>query len=128
METIRSKLGNLYELTSTHREHETFRSRPFGQREVNHEVWMDQNNPQGWTSEQWRRFKDRLETHGPYYQEVMRLRKLRVEWVDNKMLAHAGRRMSYTLRGQLRREYNRDAYLEYPNPDPLTWNMPRESK
>lgn len=90
-----------------------------------HRTWMAENNPENWTTEMWRAHKTLMEAKGTYAQQWYKLNHERHEWAIEQVLIDIGNRpVSMGFRIRMRRDYNRDARVEFPGPDPLTWGQP----
>lgn len=123
-QTHTSKLGVTREFLAVYRTNEQFRVRDFGAREVNHRDWNDQNNPQGWTDDQWQRFTALMNANGAYAQRVRELRAERHKWAAKRVdELIQGKKISHAMRTQMRREINREAYAQIPNPCPLSCSI-----
>ena len=95
-----------------------------------HEDWMAEHNPEGWTTEQWSAFAVRKRADGAYSQRVERLREERFAWVDEEMTRQiSDRKISNSVRLQIRKDLLYQGRLKFPNPDPLEgWVRPKHFK
>lgn len=88
-----------------------------------HRTWMAENNPENWTTEMWREHMNLMRSDGRYKHQHEQLVHRRHEWaVEQILIAIADRPVSMGFRIRMRRDYNRDARVEFPGPDPLTWD------
>jgi hypothetical protein len=93
---------------------------PPSEPEGSHARWMDEMNPERWTSEQWRAHKDLMDSGGLYAQRCHALNARRHEWAIEQLNSDLGHRpVAHGMRIQMRREFNREARLVFPSPDPL---------
>lgn len=87
---------------------------------IDHRRWMAENNPEGWSTEQWAAFARLMDIGGVYAQAVRELTARRHAWVNDRVAEEIGNRnVAPKVRLKIRREYLRSARLEIPNPDPL---------
>lgn len=85
-----------------------------------HRRWMDDHNPERWTTEQHREHKRRIESEPGYKARVYARDEQRHAWAAEQVAAEIGSRpVSHAMRIQMRREYNREARFKFPAPDPL---------
>ena len=88
----------------------------------NHRRWMAENNPEGWSNEQWTEFSRLIGVSTKYAAEVKKLRTQRGKWcLEELAKSMHGKRVSHSYRLQLITELSRDARMKFPNPDPLEW-------
>jgi 16S rRNA C967 or C1407 C5-methylase (RsmB/RsmF family) len=95
-----------------------------------HEDWMAEHNPEGWNTEQWKAFVVRSRADGAYSLRIERLRKERFEWVDTEMTRQiSNRKISNSVRLQIRKDLLYQGRVKFPNPDPLEgWERPKQFK
>jgi hypothetical protein len=87
------------------------------------EKWMAEHNPERWTTEMWRAFKVLMNAGGTYAQRVSQLSDERHAWAEEQTRTEiSGKPVSIKYRLKLRKEYNRESRVRFPNPDPLTWD------
>ena len=89
-------------------------------RDKSHAQLMHELNPEGWTIEQHRMHKTRLEGSSVYKARIHALNDQRHAWAAEQVeLDCKGRRISTRMRLQMRREYNLEARVKFPAGDPL---------
>jgi len=85
-----------------------------------HAVLMQELNPEGWTTEQHRAHKTRLESSPAYKARIHDLNDRRHAWAESEVeLDCKGRRVSMRMRLEMRRELNAEARVKFPAADPL---------
>jgi hypothetical protein len=85
-----------------------------------HTAWMVENNPEGWSSEQWVAFDRLMKADGAYARQVRSLNEERHRWAEEETRKEiGGRKVRGGVRLKIRRDYNRESRRRFPNPEPL---------
>ena len=85
-----------------------------------HAQLMRELNAEGWTTEQHRAHKTRIESSPAYKARIWDLNDRRHAWAAEQVeLDCKGRRVSMRMRLEMRRELNAEARVKFPTGDPL---------
>ena len=85
-----------------------------------HAQLMRELNPEGWTTEQHRAHKTRIESSPAYKKRIHELNDRRHAWAAAEVEKDCkGRRISTRMRIEMRREINLEARTRFPAGDPL---------
>lgn len=100
------------------------KSRPFmlsgGESDELHRKWMDDHNVERWTDEQWQTYTMLMNRNGSYAERVHAIIHERHLWAADQVDQSIGaRKVSMGIRIQMRRDFNRDARVRFPAPDPV---------
>lgn len=81
--------------------------------------WAQDANPEGWDTETWKAFSERMATDAGYERRVKQALAQRHAWAADEMVREIGQRdASHEFRLNLRRQLNREAFDVYPRPHP----------
>jgi hypothetical protein len=91
-----------------------------GESDEIHQRWLAECNAENWSTEMWQAYVTLMNRHGAYYERMQPIIRDRHAWAADQVdQSIGGRKVSMALRIKMRREFNQDARVRFPAPNPI---------